>query len=298
MKKIVFYKYHGLGNDFVLIDRRESGIPSDAGGWAQVLCDRRFGVGADGTLFLLKPVDGSTTIAAMRIFNADGSEAEMCGNGLRCLAKHLMDYDGAKGCFSVETGAGPLECRVDDAPGERVSDVSVNMGRPRRAKAEVPMLGEGELVAESGLFAGIDPELRFTAVSMGNPHLVCFLPEGKSGSVKKWAEELGPVLEIDPLFPNRTNVSFVRQAGENSWNAAVWERGVGLTAACGTGACAIATAACMEGRADSMCTQKVSLPGGDLHIRVEEDYSGVVMTGPAEFVFTGEIRPNGISKVR
>ncbi len=298
MESISFYKYHGLGNDFVLIDRRESGFPPCAAQWAEELCSRRRGIGADGILFLLNPGEKTGCVAAMRIFNADGSEAEMCGNGLRCVAKHLMDYSGMRGGFLVETGAGVLECSVDDKPGKKLSEVSVEMGRPRRTRAEIPMLGDGELVAETGIFEGIDPELGFTAVSMGNPHLVCFLPEGKPGSVKKWAGELGPVLEVHPLFPNRTNVSFVEMTGENSWNAAVWERGVGLTESCGTGACAIATAACMEGRGELGCRQKVSLPGGDLHIRVDKDYSGVVMLGPAEFVFTGEIRPKGISKTR
>jgi len=285
-----FFKYQGLGNDFVLIDRRSSDVdgdelPTNPGAWAERLCNRRLGVGADGVLFLLSANAGG--VASMRIFNADGSEAEMCGNGLRCVAKHLMDFDNLKGKFIVDTGGGPRSCEVDGVVGRRISHVKVDMGRPEMLRSKIPMLGEGECVAESGLFDGVDPELCFTAVSMGNPHLVCFLSSDKTGSVKRWAGDLGPVLEVDGHFPNRANISFVKDADEGVWEAAVWERGVGLTDACGTGACAIGTAACKEGKAEVGEVQKVSLPGGVLNITVEKGYSGVTMEGPAEIVFRG-----------
>lgn len=288
--KLFFFKYQGLGNDFVLIDRRSSGVgddelPTNPGAWAERLCNRKLGVGADGVLFLLSTNAGG--VAAMRIYNADGSEAEMCGNGLRCLAKHLMDFDKLKGKFIVDTGGGPRSCEVDGVAGRRISQVKVDMGRPEMFRSKIPMLGEGDCVAESGLFDGVDPELCFTAVSMGNPHLVCFLSSDKTGSVERWAGELGPVLEVDRFFPNRTNVSFVREAGEGVWEAAVWERGVGLTEACGTGACAIGTAACKEGKAELGEPQKIFLPGGVLNITVEKEYAGVLMEGPAEIVFRG-----------
>lgn len=288
--KLSFFKYQGLGNDFVLIDRRSSGVdgdelPPNPGAWAEKLCHRRLGVGADGVLFLLSTNAGGA--AAMRIYNADGSEAEMCGNGLRCLAKHLMDFDDLKGKFIVDTGGGPRYCEVDGVAGRRITHVKVDMGRPEFLRSKIPMLGQGECVAESGLFDGVDPGLAFTAVSMGNPHLVCFLSSDKTGSVKRWAGEWGPVLEVDRHFPNRANVSFVKEAGEGVWEAAVWERGVGLTEACGTGACAIGTAACKEGRAELGKVQNISLPGGVLNITVEKGYVGVIMEGPAEIVFRG-----------
>ena len=294
---ISFFKYHGLGNDFVLVDRREEGVPPDPEEWALRLCRRRYGVGADGVLFILPP-QSREAHAAMRIFNADGSEAEMCGNGLRCFAKHLVDHAGMERSLVVDTGAGPLKCEVaKGARGAPSAQVTVDMGRPGRTPESIPMKRDEPLVA--GELPDVDAGLRFTAVSMGNPHIVCFLDDSSvrnenqtptSFEVIQTALRRGPGLEIHPLFPKKTNVSFVCRRRDGGWEAAVWERGVGLTAACGTGACAIGVAACLEGRARLQETQAIHLPGGLLKVTVRAGYQGVDMEGPARFAFRGELR--------
>jgi diaminopimelate epimerase len=242
---------------------------------------------------------GDTGDARMRVINADGSEAEMCGNGIRCVVKVLYETDPSlrRPVLRIDTGAGLLACAVDSVEG-RVRTVSVEMGRPRLLLAEIPMLGPaGERAVRVPLKVG-GRELAFTAVSMGNPHAVCFV-EDPAVPLLGLAEALGPMLETSPLFPRRTNVEFARvRRGDQGVeiDLVVWERGCGITLACGTGACATAVAACLEGRASADTEIPVHLPGGPLHITVKTeqgatpaDYAGVVMRGPAAIVFQAEI---------
>ncbi|MHB8878645.1 MAG: diaminopimelate epimerase [Myxococcaceae bacterium] len=263
------YKYQGLGNDFVVLDRRGSGRDIDAAA-SRRLCDRRLGVGADGVLALLP---SKLAVARMVVHNADGSVAEMCGNGIRCAVKYLVDHGGEKPPrLAVETGAGVLWCEVSYAGGEARS-VQVSMGPARLEAPNLPPGGPFVARELPGAFG-----LRGTAVNLGNPHLV-FLDADPER-----AGELGPSLERSPLFAERTNVELCR-LGPDGLTVAVWERGVGLTQACGTGACAAAVAAAVQKRAPFGTWLKVTLPGGPLEVRVAEDLSSVELRGPAEFVF-------------
>ncbi len=284
-----FLKVHGLGNDFVLLDGLSRELPLARllePRTAIAICDRHLGVGADGVLLLLPPRSAEAQLT-MRVLNADGSEAEMCGNGIRCAAKaardHLPRFAGLER-LAFDTGAGLLHCDLRlDAEG-RVAAVRVDMGRPRLERAELPMRGEGRFV-EGALSAG-GRELRATAVSMGNPHLVSFVDEDP----RPLAEALGPGLEHHPDFPRRVNVEFARLdadgAGLELW---VWERGCGITRACGTGACATAVAAVVTGRAREGVPLEVRLPGGPLRIEVAPGLERVLMEGPAVEVFRGEL---------
>lgn len=270
-----FLKYHGLGNDFVLLDKLAGGSPPTPQ-QAVAACERRRGIGADGVLTVLP---SARAAARMHVTNADGSVAEMCGNGLRCVVRFLAERKGLAGeTVTVETGAGLKPCTLHRREG-RLEEVGVEMGAPILAPARLPMLADGERFVRGELSAG-GHALSATAVSMGNPHLVLFdLDEGL-------ARELAPRLERHPLFPARTNVEFVRLAGEGL-EVLVWERGCGFTEACGTGACAAAVAAVLEGRLAPGVERAVRLTGGTLWIRVAPDLSGVGMRGPAEFVFEG-----------
>lgn len=264
------FKYHGLGNDFVILDRRQSG--RDIGPEEAVrLCDRRRGIGADGVLALL-PAENAW--ARMVVHNADGSIAEMCGNGLRCAAKYLLDHSTEKPeRIPVQTGAGLLWCKVAYAGGE-VGEIEISMGPARLVAPNLPSR-EGPFVSRE--VPGY-PGLLGTAVSMGNPHLVLF-----DRSLEE-AGTLGPKLEHAPGFPDRTNVEFVRRDGDGL-EVVVWERACGLTQACGTGACATVAAGVHEGRLPAQTWIRVTLPGGPLHVCVAKDLSEVWMRGPAAFVF-------------
>lgn len=265
------FKYYALGNDFVVLDRRASGEDVTPA-VARRLCDRRRGVGADGVLVLL-PAEGAW--ARMRVHNADGSLAEMCGNGLRCVVKHLVDHSPEKPeSIPVWTGAGLLSCRIRYGAGG-AEEIEVSMGPARLVADNLPSAGGRPFVREE--VPGF-PGLRGTAVSMGNPHLVLF-----DVSLDQ-AAALGPRLEVAAGFPDRANVELVRVEGAGL-ELVVWERGVGLTQACGTGACAAAAAAVWEGRLPARLWLPVRLPGGTLRIHVEEDLSAVLMRGPATFVF-------------
>jgi diaminopimelate epimerase len=266
-----FFKYQGLGNDFVVIDRRASGTDVDAA-LSRRLCDRHFGIGADGVLAIL-PESG--TAGRMVVHNADGSVAEMCGNGLRCVVKYLAENDPTKpSVLKVATGAGVLESEIEWG-GQGVERVTVAMGP---ARLEAPILPQG------GPFVSKTIEgHRGTAVSMGNPHLVLLdVPPSEAG-------KLGPALEVHPWFPQRTNVEFVRARAEGGLEVAVWERGVGLTLACGTGACATVVASALEGRSPFEQWVPVQLPGGLLDIKVAANLSQVWLKGPVRFVFEGTI---------
>jgi diaminopimelate epimerase len=272
----IFFKYHGLGNDFIVLDRRQNGVDIDAD-TSRWLCDRRLGVGADGVLAILPSEQG---MARMVVHNADGSIAEMCGNGLRCAVKYLVDNSGEKPeRIQVETGAGVLSC----APGfgsDGVAQVEISMGPARLVAPNLPS-GATQTPFLAAPVPG-HPGLTGYAVSMGNPHLVLL------DQPLEDAGRLGPELERHPGFSERTNVEFVR-VDADGLTVSVWERGCGLTQACGTGACAAAVAAVLDKRLAADTWWRVSLPGGDLRIRVPADLSDIRMRGPVAFVFTGVV---------
>ena len=275
-----FEKWQGCGNDFVLIDR--GGNTVDDAEKIRFLCDRHFGIGADGVIYVL-----SSTKAAvrMRIFNADGSEAEMCGNGLRCFAKYLLSGDKffSDDDLIVETGAGILTVNM------KYGLVTVDMGEPIFAANEIPVDGFGskKIVVEPITVDGVT--YKMTCVSMGNPHCVIFVDD-----IEKVAlEKIGPLFETNKIFPRKTNTEFVQVVGENKLRMRVWERGSGITLACGTGACATAVAANQNGLAGRKST--VILDGGELQIDWREN-NHIFMTGAAEKVYAGEFSfPDEIS---
>lgn len=283
-----FAKYHGLGNDFVIADLRGGDAESvQETAAVRAICDRRFGVGGDGVLAVL-PAETPGADARMRVLNADGSEAEMCGNGLRCVVKYLYDRDPSlrREQLTIDTGAGALTCTVHAA--DTAETVTVDMGRPRLARGEIPMTGPaGErCIAVPLEVAG--RALALTGVSMGNPHAVAFVPE-TGAALRALAEAIGPSVETHAWFPRKTNAEFARVVSPREIELVVWERGVGITLACGTGACGTAVAACLNGLAEVDSDIRVRLLGGDLTIRVPADYSTVYMTGPATLVFDAEI---------
>ncbi|TSC23410.1 diaminopimelate epimerase [Corallococcus sp. Z5C101001] len=270
------FKYHGLGNDFVVMDRRGTGLDIDAE-QSRWLCDRRRGIGADGVLAILPSSRG---LARMVVHNADGSIAEMCGNGLRCAVKYLVDQAPRRpALIDVETGAGVLTCEPGYGDGGVVR-VDISMGPARLVAANLPSGATGQPFVNAPVPGHAD--LRGTAVNMGNPHLVLL------DQPLEAAERLGPGLERHPAFPDRTNVEFVR-VDEDGLTVVVWERGCGLTQACGTGACASAVAAVLAKRLPSDAWLRVTLPGGDLRIRVPEDLSDIRLRGPVSFVFEGVV---------
>jgi diaminopimelate epimerase len=289
-----FTKVEGLGNDFVVVDLRPGrpAAAAAAGGGpspedpavVRAICDRRFGVGGDGVLAILPSQAGD---ARMRVLNADGSEAEMCGNGIRCVAKLLYETDPAlrRPTLRIETGAGVLACDIQVKDGA-VASVAVDMGRPRLSREEIPLLPGGTTRALREPVTVRDRSFQFTAVSMGNPHAIMFVDDGTS--LRMLAETYGPVLETAERFPKRTNVEFAHVRG-GEIDLVVWERGSGLTLACGTGACATVVAACLEERLAPGVETPVHLPGGTLVVTVAKDYGAVRMRGPAHIVFEASI---------
>lgn len=272
-----FTKMHGLGNDYVYVNTFAERLPSDPATLAVRISDRHFGVGSDG-LILIGPSDRAD--ARMRMFNADGSESEMCGNGIRCVAKYMYDHEIArKELVTVETGRGVLSLAIE-AEGGRACRVRVDMGRPILNSAEIPTLLAGDPPIDAPLvIAG--QEFRFTAVSMGNPHAVAFVDD-----VDRLAlETIGPIAERHDAFPRRVNVHFVQVIGPAEVKMRTWERGSGITLACGTGACAVCVAGVLTGRAERRIV--AHLPGGDLELEWPDGSSPVFMTGPATEVFTG-----------
>jgi diaminopimelate epimerase len=266
---------------------------------AIALCDRQFGVGGDGVLAVLPVGPGDRGDARMRVLNADGSEAEMCGNGLRCVVKHLHDRGGLRqGRLVIDTGAGPLACEVHSGGDGAAATVTVDMGRPRLTRAEIPMQGPAdERCLEQPLLldpadAGDAAGLRVTAVSMGNPHAVMFV--GSRDEARAKAVALGPIIEHHAWFPRRTNVEFAHVRSARELDLIVWERGCGITLACGTGACATVVAACLAGHCRPGEEVAVHLLGGTLAITVAEGYATVLMRGPARFVFDGEVEPTAV----
>ncbi|NSW57291.1 MAG: diaminopimelate epimerase [Armatimonadetes bacterium] len=278
-----FTKLHGLGNDYIYIDAVNQDLSAyDLPELSRVLSDRNFGIGGDG-IILVRPSDVADF--AMRIYNSDGSEAEMCGNGMRAFAKFVYEHGlTQKTSLEVETYAGIIKpvLTVEDG---KVTLIRVDMGEPRLKRSEIPMTGEPAdqpVIAEPLQVNGYD--LRITCVSMGNPHCVIFVDDADSFPVR----ELGPVIECHPLFPRKTNVEFARIEDRQNIQMRVWERGAGVTLACGTGASATVVAAVLNDLADR--TARVSLLGGDLFIEWAEN-NHIFLTGPAEEAFSGEVHP-------
>ncbi|MEZ2227390.1 diaminopimelate epimerase [Microcoleus sp.] len=334
---IEFAKYHGLGNDFILIDNRQSSEPVVTPEQAVVLCDRHFGIGADGVIFALPGQNG--TDYTMRIFNSDGSEPEMCGNGIRCLAKFIADLEGVEiyppqpplskgGSESqslVSQGGSESQSRLSKGGSESQSGLSqgggesqsglsqggsesktqyrihtlagvispelrsdgqvkVDMGVPRLLASEIPTT----LVAPDAKVIDVpiavaDRSWSVTCVSMGNPHCITFVEDVSAVSL----ETVGPQFEHHSAFPQRTNTEFIQVIHSDYVKMRVWERGAGVTLACGTGACAAVVAGVLTGKCDR--TTSVELPGGVLQIEWSEVSGRIYMTGPAQRVFTGLI---------
>ena len=266
-----FEKWQGCGNDFVLIDRLNGG--SIDGIDVKTLCDRHFGVGADGVILSLP-----STIAdvRMQMFNPDGSEAEMCGNGIRCFAKFLLEHRLVdKKIIPIETGAGVLSV-------ELVGDnVKVDMGEPILEGERIPVLGFGNARIIDAPIAIDGREYRMTCVSMGNPHCVVFVDSLKDIAL----ERLGPKFETNEKFPRKINTEFVEVLDRSTLRMRVWERGAGITLACGTGACATAAAGVLSGRSERRV--KLILDGGELELDWSDSDNHVRMTGAARKVFDG-----------
>jgi diaminopimelate epimerase len=274
--RLEFTKLHGTANDFVYVDARR-GLPADPARLASRLCDRHRGIGADGLILLLP---SEIADCRMRIFNADGSTAEMCGNGIRGFAKFVLDGGLlAVNPLHVETDAGVKTLRAELAGG-RVARVAVDMGTPEWSGRRIPVDADGEVIERPLEVAG--RTWAVTCVSMGNPHCVVFLDDVASLPLA----EIGPRFEHHPFFPKRVNTEFIRVVGPARLEMRVWERGAGETMACGTGACAAAVAAARTGRAERRSV--VALAGGELEIEWRAD-DHVVMTGDAVEVFSGHI---------
>ena len=273
-----FWKMHGIGNDYIYFDCFDR-VPADPAALAVKLSDRHFSVGGDGVVLILK---SDVADARMRMFNADGSEGNMCGNAIRCIGKFLYEVKGMqKPVLTVETKSGVKTLQLCVGSGV-VRSVRVDMGAAELRPARIPARFEGERAV--GVPLTVDGKTYdVTCVSMGNPHCVVFVDDPYALPL----DAVGPLFERHPVFPERVNTEFVRVDGENELSMRVWERGSGETWACGTGACAVAVAAVERGLASAGKPVLVHLRGGDLTI--EYTPSAVYMTGPAEFAFTGEV---------
>ncbi|CAG0928759.1 diaminopimelate epimerase [Planctomycetaceae bacterium] len=269
--KLNFTKMHGLGNDFIVLDAVKKDIPGVAK-LVKKLGDRRFGVGFDQALVLKK--GSKRADYGMDIYNSDGGRVEMCGNGIRCLARYIWDRKlSRKQRLDIETLAGIIRP-------ERVGKlVKVDMGEPILEGKLVPTIVEGQIVDRP--LAINDRSFEITCVSMGNPHCVIYVDDVDSFAVTKY----GPLVEVNKFFPRKTNVEFIQVLSRKKITMRVWERGAGETLACGTGACASAVASMIKGLTDRKIT--VALRGGNLNIEWSKKDNHVYMTGPAEEVFTG-----------
>jgi diaminopimelate epimerase len=285
-----FTKMHGCGNDYVYVNCFEEEV-GDPAKMAQIVSDRHKGIGADG-LILICPSEAADV--GMRIFNADGSEAEMCGNGIRCVAKYAYEHKLSKagksfsvpgqepcpGSLNIETGNGVLTVGLIFDDDNKVEDVCVNMGQPKLAAADIPVnLPVRKVIEQPMQFQS--RAFVMTCVSMGNPHAVFF----RSDLATIRLEKFGPIIENHSIFPNRVNVHFVQVENPAEFTIRTWERGSGVTLACGTGACAVCVGAVLTGRGERMCT--AHLPGGDLELYWCEEDNCVYMVGPAVEVFEG-----------
>ena len=284
--ELSFVKMHGLGNDFIVVEDLDGEIElaPEAVEW---FCDRNFGIGADG-LMLIRRASVPDADFSWWFRNSDGSVAEMCGNGIRCFAKYVVDHGlvaGDQDSVRVETAAGVMPVEVTRAYDGTLHMATVDMGEPRVLPAEIPTTLGCEAAEDPVIDCALETELGTvyaTCVSMGNPHCVIFVDDVETAPV----HTLGPVIETHDAFPNKTNVEFAQIMSDDRVRLRVWERGVGETLACGTGACATTVAAalnCLGGREAT-----VELPGGELAIRWRED-GHVLMTGPAVEVFSGVV---------
>jgi len=281
-------KYHGTGNDFVFVEDLDGRLDIPPS-FVAAVCDRHRGVGGDGLIRVVRgdAKGGATADFFMDYINAEGQPAEMCGNGIRCLAVYAYERDlTAKDELVVDTRDGLKALRLDVADG-RVRSVTVDMGRPTLERAKIPMNGgdpAAHVIAEPLEAAG--RTWTASAVSMGNPHCVLFLEPGDELATTD-VRGVGRLIEHLPLFPNRTNVEFVKVPEPSRVQMRVWERGVGETLACGTGACAALVASAVAGKADR--TADVEVPGGVLRVEWRDDDGRVYLTGPATFVFDADL---------
>jgi diaminopimelate epimerase len=275
-----FEKYHGLGNDFIIIDVRQNPeFSSQVINQVKDLCDRRFGIGADGVLLIYPHVEVD---ARIEIYNSDGSRPEMCGNGIRCVASFLASAkfpQEKKSVVSILTDAGLKKCEVFAGDKPEEFEVSVEMGVPSFRLADLPCMGT---LSSDGYLQLQD--FKTIPLSMGNPHAVIFVEKDPTNLAKQF----GSQLENDVVFPKRCNIEFARQLGPRHFEVGVWERGCGITLACGTGACAVVAAAVQCGIVRSPGEVRVDLPGGSLFITVTDLIKPVIMRGPATHVFSGK----------
>lgn len=274
-----FIKMHGLGNDYVYMNAIDQEI-NDRSELAKYVSDRHFGIGSDG-LILICPSDKADF--RMQMFNSDGSEAEMCGNGIRCVGKFVYDNKLTdKTIVAVETLAGIKILNLNVVDG-KVETVRVDMGEPILEAKDIPVISDEHPVKNLKLKVE-DREFRFTCVSMGNPHAITFIED----NVKEFdVEKYGKVLEVDSAFPKKANIEFVNVIDDKSLKMRVWERGAGETMACGTGACGVAVAAFLNGYTQRKV--EIELLGGKLNVEWNQDDNHIYMTGPATTVYTGEI---------
>lgn len=273
-----FTKMHGAGNDYVYVNGFDETV-SDPVGLARAVSDRHFGIGGDG-LILILPSD--TADVRMRMFNADGSEAEMCGNGIRCLAKYAFDHGLVKvNPMQVETAAGIEQVELALGEDGKVTTATVDMGEPVFDPELIPVNIPQKRVVELPIRTSTRA-FTMTCVSMGNPHAVIYADDVAGVPLT----EVGPELENHPLFPNRVNVHFVQVHSPREVTMRTWERGSGITLACGTGAAAVCAAGVVTGRGERTIT--AHLPGGDLGLEWREENGHIYLTGPAVEVFSGE----------
>lgn len=296
---LAFTKMHGLGNDFVMVDciRQETPPEEILSALSEAVCDRHFGIGGDGLILILEDDDADYR---MRMFNPDGSESEMCGNGIRCFGKYLFDAGLIEAkSISVATlqGLQHIEIVPGQPQGSNPVQIRVDMGSPRLLRSQIPMLphegngGDGRVIDEELVVNG--NSYRITAVSMGNPHVVIFVDDVESVALK----EIGLEIEHNENFPQRTNVHFVQQLGPQKLWVRHWERGAGDTLACGTGACASVVAAALNGKLPSDRKAVAHLPGGDLSIEWAAN-DKVFMTGPAMTVFEGTLDKDWLKTIQ
>jgi diaminopimelate epimerase len=277
-----FTKMHGIGNDYIYLDCVRNPLPSNPPALARVISDRHFGVGSDGLILIC---GSEKADARMRMFNADGSESEMCGNGLRCVAKYIYDHGIAqKPRLKIETGRGVLSVDLELKNG-KVSRVRVNMGEPIFLSGDIPTTIPGDPPVNASLEVP-GGQFEVTCVSMGNPHAVAYVSDQYFSGSRDLVAEFGPFIENHAAFPRRINAHFVKVHSKNEVTMRTWERGSGITLACGTGACSVCIAGVLTGRTDRKLL--AHLPGGDLELDWSESDNCVYMTGPATEVFQGE----------
>jgi diaminopimelate epimerase len=274
-----FVKMHGLGNDYVYLDCFAQPAPLDPNGLAVRMAKPHFGIGSDGLILIMK---SKTADFRMRMFNSDGSESEMCGNGIRCFAKYVYDRKiTSKDRIDIETKGG-IKHLVLKIKNNKVESVKVDMGEPILQREKIPMIGDPGMVINENLHLPDGVTFSITSVSMGNPHVVIYVEDAENFPVMKY----GPIIENFNLFPNRTNVEFVQILNPKEVIQRTWERGAGETMACGTGASAVTVAGVLTKQTERKIT--VHLKGGDLRTEWNEKNNHIFLTGPAVEVFKGE----------